>query len=87
MTALARPNPTALFMLPYPPNLLGAVEGAVTAAEVHSWRYVWIAIAAVVAGGAVASCALKSVRHHMNEHIESALEKSETRKIQMSMKA
>lgn len=67
MSALATEDLSVLFALPYPMSLLGAVNGALTAAEVYSWRYVWIAIACVVAGGALASCALKSVRKHMND--------------------
>ena len=48
-----------------------------------AWKYVWIAIAALVAVNAVAACFLKGVRPMMNEHVESALEHNKLREGQL----
>lgn len=66
-----------------PPRLIPAVLGAFADANTYAWRYVWIAIAVVVAANAVLSCFLVSVRDRMNGHIESALEESEVRQKQI----
>jgi MFS family permease len=49
-----------------------------------AWRFVWIAIACLVAANGVAACFLKSVRPMMNEHVESALEDGKIREAQLS---
>ena len=62
------------------------IAAAVSVSQVYAWRYVWAAIAAVIGIGALCSVTLRGVEHHMNDHVESALEKSETRQSQMTMK-
>jgi hypothetical protein len=49
-----------------------------------AWKYVWIAVACLVAANGVAACGLKSVRPMMNEHVESALEDGKVREAQLS---
>jgi hypothetical protein len=65
------------------PQLIGPIRGAQLEAETYSWKFVWIAISALVAANAVVSCFLQPVDVWMNGHIESALEESEVRKEQM----
>ncbi|KAF7945409.1 hypothetical protein EAE96_010183 [Botrytis aclada] len=50
----------------------------------EAWKYVWIAVAALLAAGGVAACFLKSVAPMMNHHVESALEPSKLREAQLS---
>lgn len=66
-----------------PPSMIGAVLGVFEDANTYSWKYVWIAIATVVAANAVAACFLKPVKDRMNNHVESALEESDVRHKQM----
>lgn len=56
----------------------------VVPASEQSWRYVWIAIASLVAANGLAACFLKSVKPMMNEHIESALEDGKVREKQLA---
>jgi hypothetical protein len=83
---IASPNPAALPTSSLPPQLIGAVEGAIAQAKNDSWTYVWVAVASLVAANAVAACFLKSVAPKMNHHVESALEKSEVREAQLHSK-
>lgn len=62
-----------------PESLIPNILDAQTNANVYSWKYVWIAIAAIVSANAVAACLLESVAERMNNHVESALEDSEAR--------
>lgn len=62
-----------------PGQLIPAILGTFEDANTYSWKYVWIAIAVVVAANAVVACFLKPVKDRMNGHIESALEESEVR--------
>ncbi|KAF3761988.1 MFS general substrate transporter [Cryphonectria parasitica EP155] len=67
------------------PTDVAAVLGAaqLNDANTYSWKYVWIAIAVVVAVNAVVACFLRPVKDRMNDHIESALEDSEVRQKQI----
>jgi hypothetical protein len=49
----------------------------------RAWKYVWLAIAIIVAVNGIAACFLKSVAPMMNNHIESALEDSKVREAQL----
>lgn len=70
--------PAALAMIQgLPAQLIPACLGAFADANTYAWKYVWIALAAVVAANAFAAYFLKPVRAMMNNHIESALEESE----------
>lgn len=66
-----------------PPQLIPEILGAFLNANTYSWKYVWIAIAVVVAANALVACFLKPVKDRMNGHIESALEESEVRQKQI----
>lgn len=66
-----------------PSQLIPALLGAFADANTSSWKYVWIAIAVVVAANAIVACFLKPVKDRMNGHIESALEESEVRQKQI----
>jgi len=82
--ALLSQNPVALMHIPgLPPNLIGPIRGAQAEAETYSWKYVWAAIATVVAANAIVACFLEPVGARMNNHIESALEESEVREKQI----
>ena len=50
----------------------------------RAWKYVWIAIACLVAANGVAACFLKSVKPMMNNHVESALEDGKIREAQLA---
>jgi hypothetical protein len=50
----------------------------------RAWKYVWIAIACLVAANGVAACFLKSVKPMMNDHVESALEDGKIRAAQLA---
>jgi hypothetical protein len=50
----------------------------------RAWKYVWIAIACLVAANGVAACFLKSVKPMMNDHVESALEDGKIREAQLA---
>lgn len=65
------------------PQLIPAILGAFADANTYSWKYVWIAIAVVVAANALVACFLKPVKDRMNGHIESALEESDVRQKQI----
>ncbi|KAF7924380.1 uncharacterized protein EAE98_007431 [Botrytis deweyae] len=52
--------------------------------SVEAWKYVWIAVASLLAASGVAACFLKSVAPMMNHHVESALEPSKLREAQLS---
>ncbi|RAL66473.1 hypothetical protein DID88_006163 [Monilinia fructigena] len=52
--------------------------------SVKAWKYVWIAVASLVATNGIAACFLKSVAPMMNHHVESALEPSKLREAQLS---
>lgn len=82
--ALMSQNPAALAMVQgLSPQLIGPIRGAQLEAETYSWKFVWIAISALVAANAIVSCFLQPVDARMNSHIESALEESEVREKQM----
>lgn len=82
--ALNSGNPVALSHLSgLPASMIPVVQAANDQANVYSWRFVWIAIAVVVAANAIAACFLKSVAAQMNSHVESALEESDVRRKQM----
>jgi hypothetical protein len=53
-------------------------------ASEKAWKFVWIAIACLVAANGVAACFLKGVRPMMNEHVESALEDGKVREAQLA---
>ena len=53
-------------------------------ASEKAWKFVWIAVACVVAANGVAACFLKGVRPMMNEHVESALEDGKVREAQLA---
>lgn len=81
--ALQLGDPSALESVPgLPESLIPSILDAQTDANVYSWKYVWIAIAAIVFANAVAACFLESVAGRMNNHVESALEESEAREKQ-----
>ncbi|KAM0130084.1 hypothetical protein ACHAP3_007555 [Botrytis cinerea] len=71
-------------------ELVGPEIAANTSAPVlvnestEAWKYVWIAVASLVAANGVAACFLKSVAPMMNHHVESALEPSKLREAQLS---
>lgn len=65
------------------PQLIPQLLGAFLDANTYSWKYVWIAIAVVVAANGLVACFLKPVKDRMNGHIESALEESEVRQKQI----
>jgi hypothetical protein len=86
LAALNSGSPTALSQVSgLPASLIPDIEGADSDADTYSWRYVWIAIAVVVAANAVAACFLKSVAQQMNDHVESALEESDVRRKQLGV--
>ncbi|GAM43429.1 hypothetical protein TCE0_050r18235 [Talaromyces pinophilus] len=86
VSALMSSNPMALNMVEsLPQSLIPAIRGAQAAALTYSWRYVWIAICVVVAANALVACSLKAVAKRMNDHVESALERSEIRDKQMTI--
>ncbi|KIW19448.1 hypothetical protein PV08_00020 [Exophiala spinifera] len=81
------PAPVSLAQVPgLPGNLIGPIVKAVAAANAEAYKYVWITIMAIVLGGAIACLFLKSVKADMNSHVESALEHSTTRDLQMGKK-
>lgn len=83
LVALQMQDPSALeHVSELPEPLIQSILDAQTNANVYSWRYVWIAIAAIVFANAVAACFLESVAGRMNNHVESALEESEAREKQ-----
>lgn len=49
----------------------------------EAWKYVWIAVACLVAANGIAACFLKSVKPMMNDHVESALEDGKVREKQL----
>jgi hypothetical protein len=53
-------------------------------ASEKAWKFVWIAIACLVAANGVAACFLKGVRPMMNEHVERALEDGKVREAQLA---
>ncbi|KAE9379771.1 MFS general substrate transporter [Stipitochalara longipes BDJ] len=53
-------------------------------ASEKSWKYVWIAIACLVAANGIVACFLKGVSPMMNHHVESALEEGKVREEQLS---
>jgi len=83
VSAFLSQNPNALSSLPLPQSLIPAILGAFAKAQVHSWKYVWIAISMLVLANAIVACFLEPVARRMNDHIESALEMSEVREKQM----
>ena len=88
LASLANPSlspPVALESVrpPLSSATIGAVLGAVSQAESDSYKWVWVAISAIVAGNAVIACFTNPVKDRMNDHIESALEDSITRTKQM----
>lgn len=50
----------------------------------RAWKYVWITVACLIAANAIAACFLSSVKPMMTAHVESALEESEIRRIQLT---
>ncbi|PSR99136.1 major facilitator superfamily domain-containing protein [Coniella lustricola] len=88
------PQVLASFDTTNPPATLAAIQGLPAAmvpaclgafedANTYAWKYVWIAIASLVAFNAIVACFLKPVKDRMNNHIESALEESEARQKQL----
>lgn len=65
---------------------IGAVLEEVSQAETSAWKWVWVAISSLVALNALVSCFANPVKEKMNLHVESALEHSDTRTSQMTMK-
>lgn len=65
------------------PQLIPELLGGFMDANTYSWKFVWIAIAVVVAVNAVVACFLKPVKDRMNGHVESALEESDIRQKQI----
>ncbi|KAH7420217.1 major facilitator superfamily permease [Cadophora sp. MPI-SDFR-AT-0126] len=53
-------------------------------ASAKAYKFVWVAIACLVAANGVAACFLKGVKPMMNEHVESALEDGEVREKQLA---
>lgn len=49
----------------------------------RAWKYVWLAVAVLVAANGVVACFLKSVAPMMNSHVESALEDGKVREAQL----
>ena len=84
----ALPPPTALEAIqpPLSKSTIGAILGAMASAQTLSWKWVWVAIAAIVALNAAVVCTARPVRERMNDHIESALEASDARSRQISGK-
>lgn len=83
LNALQMGDPSALEHVPgLSESLIPSILDAQTGANVYSWKYVWIAIAAIVAANAMVACFLESVAGRMNNHVESALEESEAREKQ-----
>lgn len=66
-----------------PPQLIPDLLEAFLDANTYSWKYVWIAMAVLVAANAVVACCLQPVKDRMNGHIESAMEHSDLRQKQM----
>jgi hypothetical protein len=67
------------------PELAGNSRAPVVVdASEKSWRYVWIAIACLVAANGIVACFLKGVSPMMNHHVESALEDGKVREAQLS---
>lgn len=59
-------------------------EAAIIVPEsAKAWKYVWVAVACLVAVNGVAACFLTSVAPMMNHHVESALEHSKVREKQL----
>lgn len=56
----------------------------VVGASEESWKYVWIAIACLVAANGFVACFLKGVSPMMNHHVESALEEGKVREEQLT---
>ncbi|CZR68468.1 related to potential drug facilitator PEP5 [Phialocephala subalpina] len=56
----------------------------VVAESERAWKYVWIAVACLVAANGIAACFLKGVKPMMNEHVESALEDGKVREEQLA---
>lgn len=84
----ANPNaPPAVVLAAVKPPLsapvIQYVLAAMTSATVESWRWVWVAIAAIIAANAVLACFTQSVKEDMTGHVESALEKSGLRREQV----
>lgn len=79
----ANPPATLAAIQGLPAELIPACLGAFEDANTYSWRYVWIAIASLVGFNAIVACFLKPVNDRMNNHVESALEESETRQKQL----
>jgi hypothetical protein len=75
-------------------NKYASYVGPVLAANTHAppvipasekaWKFVWVAIACLVAANGIAACFLKGVRPMMNEHVESALEDGKVREQQLA---
>jgi len=57
---------------------------AIVPASEKAWKFVWIAVASLVALNGVAACFLKGVRPMMNNHVESALEDGKVREAQLA---
>jgi len=62
----------------------GSYAPIVLTQSARAWKYVWIAVASLVAANGIAACFLKSVAPMMNYHVESALEDSKLRDAQLS---
>jgi hypothetical protein len=57
---------------------------AIVPASEKAWKFVWVAIACLVAANGIAACFLKGVKPMMNEHVESALEDGKVREQQLA---
>lgn len=85
-TAIPPPESLAKIQPALSKPTIGAVLGALTKAESDSWKWVWVAVSALVALNALVACFARPVSDKMNHHIESALESSEARDRQMAGK-
>lgn len=69
------------------PELAAAANRGLAPVDVdqsaRAWKYVWLAVAVLVAANGVAACFLKSVAPMMNSHVESALEDGKVREAQL----
>lgn len=85
LVAVSNPDPTALQSLGLPGSLMKAVADAIYEAQAESWKFVWVAMACIITANAIISLTLKPVKHRMNEHVESALERSDVRDAQLQV--
>ena len=84
LIALSIPSPLAIMTVPgLPASAIPAILKAQQVASAISFRFVWIALAALVLSTAILACFTKSVAEQMTHHVESALETSDLRNEQI----